>query len=70
MSSGVASESFPDLLQALPWIIFMSIFALVLSLVLVIAISKIPKIIIYSLIGFTFLLIVAGIVGGLIVGLF
>lgn len=47
----------------------MSIFSLILSLVLVIAISKIPKIIIYTLIGFTFLLINAGIVGGMILGL-
>ena len=69
MASGMASEEFPDLLQALPWIIFMSIFALVLSLVLVIAISKIPKVVIYTLIGFTFLLIIAGIVGGFVLGL-
>lgn len=69
MASGMASEEFPDMLQALPWIIFMSIFALVLSLVLVIAISKVPKVVIYSLIGFTFFLILAGIVGGFLMGL-
>lgn len=68
-ASGVAAmNEFPNLLQAAPYIILMSVFALVLSLVIVIAISKVPKVIIYGLIVFTFLLIAAGIIGGLVMG--
>lgn len=61
--------AFPDLIKALPWIIFMGIFAVILSMALVIAISKYPKVIIYSLMGFTFLLIAGGIIAGIAMGL-
>lgn len=65
---GKTTAAFPDLLKALPWIAFMGIFAVILSMALVIAVSKAPKVIIYGLIGFTFLLIVGGIIGGLALG--
>lgn len=44
-------------------------FTLVLSILLVIAISKIPKVIVYGTIGFSFVIIVLGILGGLLLGL-
>ncbi len=69
LNNGVATSQFPNLLPAVPYIILMSIFALVLSLVIVIAISKIPKVMIYGIMVLTFFLIVGGIVGGLVTGL-
>jgi hypothetical protein len=53
---------------ALPYIALMSLFGVILSLVIVIAISKAPKVMIYGVIVLTFLVIVGGIVGGLAAG--
>jgi hypothetical protein len=47
----------------------MGIFSLILSIVLVIAISKIPKLVIYGTIAITFILIAVGIIGGVATGL-
>jgi hypothetical protein len=46
----------------------MGLFSLILSVVLVIAISKIPKVVIYGTIVVTFILIVVGLVGGFAIG--
>lgn len=62
------SRPFPSLTGAIPYICLMGIFSLILSIVLVIAISKIPKIVIYGTIAITFILIVVGIIAGLVTG--
>jgi len=46
----------------------MGLLSLVLSVVLVIAISKIPQYVIYGTIILTFILIVAGIIAGIVLG--
>ena len=62
------STSFPSLSGAIPYILMMGLFSLILSVVLVIAISKIPKFVIYGTIIVTFILIVIGFIGGLVIG--
>ena len=54
--------------SAIPYICLMGLFSLILSVVLVIAISKIPRIVIYGMIVLTFVLIAVGIVGGIVFG--
>ena len=70
MASGIAhsSTSFPSLSGAIPYILLMGLFSLILSVVLVIAISKIPKVVIYGTIVVTFILIAVGFVGGFVIG--
>lgn len=62
-------NEFPDLLKAVPFIILMSVFALILCVLIVIAISKIPKVVIYGMLVMTFLLVVIGIIAGVVLGL-
>lgn len=47
----------------------MSIFSLILSFVIILAISKIPKVVVYGMIALTSIFIVAGIVVGIMTGL-
>jgi hypothetical protein len=60
--------SFPSLSGAIPYILLMALFSLILSVVLVIAISKVPKVVVYGTIILTFILIVVGFIAGLIIG--
>lgn len=60
--------AFPSMASAIPYICLMGLFSLILSVVLVIAISKIPRIVIYGMIVLTFVLIAVGIVGGIVFG--
>lgn len=55
---------FPNLIPAIPAIIIMGLFSLVVSLVIIIAISKFAKCLVYSMIGITFLIIFGGIIAG------
>ena len=65
----VNTHTLPNMFKALPYIILMSVFSIVLSIVVVILISKAPKIVIYSMMGFTFLIILAGIIGGILLNI-
>lgn len=62
-------NDFPDMFEALPWIGLMGILALVLSLAIVIAVSRKPKVVIYGMLILTSCLIVAGIIGGMLLDL-
>lgn len=52
--------------KALPWILLMAVFTLILCGVLIIAMSKIPKVIVYGMMVLTCLLIVGGIALGVV----
>lgn len=54
--------------KAVPFISLMGLFTLILCIVFVIALSKIPKVIVYGMLALTFLLLCGGIAVGILLG--
>ena len=52
----------PNLTKAIPWIVLMSILALILSIVVIIAIAMVPEYVIYGMIILTTILLGIGLI--------